>query len=117
MKYSLEDIRKLISKDAIEFAVSGVNESYEFCKKLAKSHYENFPVGSLIISKPKRKYFYSIYNFARIADDIADEDHTLDSEEKIELLDNMISNISLLQDSNSPLIISVMYLLKLIFQH
>lgn len=107
MKYSIEQIRKLISSDAEELSVSSVEESYIFCRKLAKSHYENFPVGSLIINKPKRKYFYSIYNFARIADDIADEEHNLSSKEKINLLDQMITNISLLQNSNSPLIISV----------
>ncbi|HYP25547.1 MAG TPA: squalene synthase HpnC [Blastocatellia bacterium] len=40
---------------------------------MAKSHYENFPVGSLLIPKALRKHFYSIYAFARTADDFADE--------------------------------------------
>jgi phytoene synthase len=50
-----------------------VDAAYRFCEQLARSHYENFPVGSVLIPKPLRKHFYSIYAFARIADDFADE--------------------------------------------
>jgi len=46
--------------------------AYRYCKEIAISHYENFPVGSLLIQKKKRKFIYSIYAFARFADDIAD---------------------------------------------
>lgn len=53
-----------------------IQESYEFCKNLAVSHYENFPVGSFLIPKDKRKYVYSIYAFARTADDIADSNES-----------------------------------------
>jgi phytoene synthase len=47
--------------------------AFQYCERLARSHYENFPVGSLLIPKRLRKHFYSIYAFARIADDFADE--------------------------------------------
>lgn len=47
--------------------------SYDYCKKIAVSHYENFPVASLLIPSEKRKYIFAVYAFARIADDIADE--------------------------------------------
>ncbi len=50
-----------------------VDSAFEFCARLARSHYENFPVGSLLIPRPLRKHFYSIYAFARTADDFADE--------------------------------------------
>lgn len=50
-----------------------VESSYAYCEKLARSHYENFPVGSVLVPKRLRKYFYSIYAFARTADDFADE--------------------------------------------
>lgn len=46
--------------------------AFKKCEFIAKSHYENFPVGSLLIPRPKRKYVYAIYAFARYADDIAD---------------------------------------------
>jgi phytoene synthase len=47
--------------------------AYDYCERLAHSHYENFPVGSVLVPKRLRKHFYSIYAFARIADDFADE--------------------------------------------
>jgi squalene synthase HpnC len=55
-----------------------VEEAFQYCERLARAHYENFPVGSLLIPKRLRKHFYSIYAFARTADDFADEgrDHT-----------------------------------------
>ncbi|MBL8167824.1 MAG: squalene synthase HpnC [Acidobacteria bacterium] len=40
---------------------------------MARAHYENFPVGSLLVPKARRKHVYSIYAFARTADDFADE--------------------------------------------
>ena len=50
-----------------------LDASYQYCERLARSHYENFPVGSALIPKGLRRHFYSIYAFARIADDFADE--------------------------------------------
>lgn len=50
-----------------------LESSYKYCLDLAKKHYENFPVASLLIPKNKRKYIAAIYAFSRIADDIADE--------------------------------------------
>ena len=47
--------------------------AYAYCQQLAESHYENFPVGSLLVPKALRKHVYSIYAFARTADDFADE--------------------------------------------
>lgn len=46
--------------------------AYSYCRQIALSHYENFPVGSILVPKKSRKHFYSIYAFARKADDIAD---------------------------------------------
>lgn len=50
-----------------------VAESYAYCERLARAHYENFPVGSVLVPKPLRKHVYSVYAFARVADDFADE--------------------------------------------
>jgi phytoene synthase len=52
-----------------------LDRAYQYCERLARSHYENFPVGSALVPKRLRKHFYSIYAFARIADDFADEGH------------------------------------------
>jgi squalene synthase HpnC len=40
---------------------------------MARAHYENFPVGSLLVPRHLRPHVYSIYAFARTADDFADE--------------------------------------------
>lgn len=63
--------------------------SYAYCENLARTHYENFPVGSVLVPKPLRKYFYSIYAFARTADDFADEgyDENYTEAARLELLD------------------------------
>ena len=50
-----------------------LDRAYDFCEKLARSHYENFPVGSVLIPRRLRRHVYAIYAFARIADDFADE--------------------------------------------
>jgi hydroxysqualene synthase len=50
-----------------------IKDAFVFCEQMARAHYENFPVGSLLIPKEKRKHVYSIYAFARTADDFADE--------------------------------------------
>lgn len=58
-----------------------VDEAFVYCEKLASSHYENFPVGSRLVPKTKRRYVYAIYAFARIADDFADEQYEADLSE------------------------------------
>ena len=47
--------------------------AYRFCQNLVDSHYENFPVASLLLPKKLRKHVAALYAFARIADDFADE--------------------------------------------
>jgi squalene synthase HpnC len=49
------------------------DEGFRYCEIIARSHYENFPVASCFVPKTMRKYVWSIYAFARIADDFADE--------------------------------------------
>lgn len=78
-----------------------IDIAYSYCKNLAKKHYENFPVGSLLIPSDKRKYIYSIYAFARTADDIADSD-ILSQAEKLKLLneyENELTNLELNKSS------------------
>ena len=52
---------------------SELDEYYDKALKFAKSHYENFPVISSFLKKDQRKHVAVIYQFARQADDIADE--------------------------------------------
>ena len=50
-----------------------VKQAYRFCQKLVNSHYENFPVASVLLPKNLRLPISVIYAFARTADDFADE--------------------------------------------
>lgn len=51
-----------------------LTDSFRYCERLTRQHYENFPVGSLLIPKRLRPHVCAIYAFARRADDLADED-------------------------------------------
>jgi squalene synthase HpnC len=78
-----------------------VIRSLKYCRDLAKSHYENFPVGSILVPKNKRDLVYSIYAFARSADDIADNPEYLQEEklEKLNSLNEMLVSGNLNPDS------------------
>lgn len=62
-----------ISQKELTSAPWVIQRAFEHCEKVTKGHYENFPVGSYLIPRDKRHYVYSIYAFARAADDFADE--------------------------------------------
>ena len=47
--------------------------AYAYCERLARSHYENFPVASRLLPARMRPHIAAIYAFARLADDMADE--------------------------------------------
>ena len=53
-----------------------LEQAYSYCRQLSKSHYENFPVASLLLPKQLRNPISVIYAFARTADDFADEGST-----------------------------------------
>ena len=51
----------------------GLDEAYAYCERLAKAHYENFTVGSLLLPRGVRPYFHAVYAFCRQTDDLGDE--------------------------------------------
>jgi squalene synthase HpnC len=53
--------------------VSRPDEAQALCDRLARTHYENFPVASVALPRRLRQPVATIYAFARTADDIADE--------------------------------------------
>lgn len=65
--------------------VSSINQAYQHCQQLTNSHYENFPVASILLPKKIRKPVSAIYAFARMADDFADEG-SLSISERYDLL-------------------------------
>ncbi|HUF46989.1 MAG TPA: squalene synthase HpnC [Vicinamibacterales bacterium] len=50
-----------------------VDAAYATCLRLARAHYENFPVASRLLPRRHRPAVAAIYAFARLADDFADE--------------------------------------------
>lgn len=52
-------------------------QAYQFCARLATSHYENFTIASWLMPREMRPHMHAIYAYARIADDFADEEHDL----------------------------------------
>ena len=50
-----------------------MNDAYAACLKIAREHYENFPVASFLVPSNLRPHVAAVYAFARSADDIADE--------------------------------------------
>ncbi|MBI1870986.1 MAG: squalene synthase HpnC [Chlamydiae bacterium] len=62
-----------------------LDEAFQYCEKMARSHYENFTVGSYLIPKKMRPHLYAIYAFCRWSDDLGDE--ISDSQKSFELLD------------------------------
>jgi hydroxysqualene synthase len=63
------------------------DEAYAACARVARGHYENFPVASLLVPAPMRPHIAAIYAFARAADDFADEGD-LPAGERLRLLDD-----------------------------
>ncbi|MGH8311317.1 MAG: squalene synthase HpnC, partial [Steroidobacteraceae bacterium] len=61
--------------------------AYAECARLAREHYENFPVASLLLPRAMRPHVAAVYAFARVADDFADEG-TRSVEERLRLLDD-----------------------------
>jgi squalene synthase HpnC len=64
-----------------------IRAAFAYCETMARNHYENFPVASLLLPKQQRPFVAAIYAFARTADDFADEGE-LPPQERLALLDD-----------------------------
>jgi squalene synthase HpnC len=51
-----------------------VEAAFDDCERIARTHYENFTLGSRLLPRPLRRHIAAIYAFARTADDFADEE-------------------------------------------
>ena len=51
-------------------SAAAIDRGYRWCRALARSHYENFPVASWLLPRRLRDPVAAIYAFARSADDI-----------------------------------------------
>jgi squalene synthase HpnC len=59
-------------------------EAEEWCRRLARSHNENFLLVSWLLPRGLRQHFFNVYAYCRWADDLADE--IADCERSLELL-------------------------------
>ncbi|MFA3783099.1 squalene synthase HpnC [Melioribacteraceae bacterium 4301-Me] len=75
-------------------SIVNYESAYNTAVKFTSSHYENFPVISLFIPPTLRKHIAVIYQFARQADDIADEGNFTAAErlEKLEKYEQELTN-------------------------
>jgi squalene synthase HpnC len=48
-------------------------EAREYCRRLARSHYENFSVATWFLPERLRQHFCNVYAYCRISDDLGDE--------------------------------------------
>ncbi len=75
--------------------------AYAECTAIAKAHYENFPVGSLLVPKRIRPHFHAIYAFMRSADDFADLPHR-PKEDRLRLLADWRRSFAEVSSGNIP---------------
>jgi squalene synthase HpnC len=61
--------------------------AYIECERMARAHYENFPVASRLLPAAMRPHVAALYAFARMADDFADEGRR-SAAERLRLLDD-----------------------------
>ena len=59
-------------------------DAFRYCERLARTHYENFTVGSLLLPRRARRHVYAVYGFCRTVDDLGDEVRG----DRLALLDN-----------------------------
>lgn len=60
-------------------------EAQEYCRRLARTHYENFSVATWFLPQRLRQHFCNVYAYCRISDDLGDE--VGDPDTSLQLLD------------------------------
>jgi squalene synthase HpnC len=77
-----------------------LQSAYDHCLHRVHSHYENFPVASLILPRHLRQPIAVIYAFARTADDLADEGD-LPPPQRLQQLDSMAQQLDRLGEADT----------------
>jgi squalene synthase HpnC len=58
---------------AIPDIAPSLAQAQEYCRRLARTHYENFSVATWFLPRRLRQDFFNVYAYCRISDDLADE--------------------------------------------
>jgi phytoene/squalene synthetase len=83
---------------AIPDCAPNLAEAQEYCRRLARSHYENFSVASWFLPKNLRQHFFNVYAYCRISDDLGDE--VGDSSASLLLLDQWQTELDACYDGH-----------------
>ena len=73
-------------------------EAREYCRRLARSHYENFSVASWFLPRQLRQHFFNVYAYCRISDDLGDE--VGDTAASLQLLDQWETELNACYDGH-----------------
>ncbi len=76
-------------------------QAYQHCLRIARHHYENFPVASRLLPRRLRYPIAAIYAFARQADDLADEG-SLSNEQRLEQLAKLRQKLATIESGKIP---------------
>src|SRR5712691_11824229 len=77
---------KLPAEYAIPERAPSEAEAREYCRRLARRHYENFSVATWFLPEHLRQHFFNVYAYCRISDDLGDE--VGDASASLRLLDH-----------------------------
>jgi squalene synthase HpnC len=64
---------RLPAEYAIPNIAPSLEQAREYCRNLARTHYENFSVATWFLPKHLRQDFLNVYAYCRISDDLGDE--------------------------------------------
>jgi squalene synthase HpnC len=73
-------------------------EAQQYCRRLARSHYENFSVASWFLPERLRQHFFNVYAYCRISDDLGDE--VGDAAASLQLLNQWESELNACYDGS-----------------
>jgi squalene synthase HpnC len=76
---------------AIPATPPALAQAQEYCRLLARTHYENFSVATWFLPRRLRQHFFNVYAYCRISDDLGDE--VGDPAASLELLDQWESEL------------------------
>ena len=82
---------KVPAEYAIPETPPSLADAREYCRRLARTHYENFSVATWFLPKRLRQHFFNVYAYCRISDDLGDE--TGDPAASLQLLDQWQSEL------------------------
>src|SRR5580704_299546 len=64
---------RLPAEYAIPQSAPSLEQAQEYCRRLARTHYENFSVATWFLPRRLRQDFLNVYAYCRISDDLGDE--------------------------------------------